>query len=85
MNRDQIRTTALDVLAGIAPESSTVELEDDVLLREQIDLDSMDVLNLLIGVHERLGVDIAEDEYARCETLGGLVAVFHEAAGRAQR
>lgn len=82
MTPDDVHAVALDVLAGIAPEAAGLELERDVPLREQVDLDSMDFLNLLIGVHERLGVDIAEDDYARCETLDGLVEAFVQAAAR---
>jgi acyl carrier protein len=80
VNPDDVHAIALDVLSGIAPESTGIELQGDVALREQIDLDSMDFLNLLIGVHERLAVDIAEDDYARCETLDGLVETFVRAA-----
>ena len=82
MNQVDVRATALDVLAGIAPESAGMELADDLPLREQVDLDSMDYLNFLIGIHERVGVEIPEDDYARCETLDGLLAVIAEAAAR---
>ena len=82
MTHDDVRASALEVLAGIAPESAGLALADDHPLREQVDLDSMDYLNFLIGVHERLGVEIPEDDYARCETLDGLLAVVAEAQAR---
>ncbi|MCC6535059.1 MAG: acyl carrier protein [Burkholderiales bacterium] len=43
-------------------------------LRDQLDLDSMDWLDVLVGLHERLKVDIPESDYARLVTLDDLVA-----------
>jgi len=43
----------LSVLTGIAPEVDADEITDDELLRDQVDLDSMDWLNFLIGIHKR--------------------------------
>ena len=83
MNGDDVRATALEVLAGIAPETAGAELADDVPLRDQVDLDSMDVLNLLLGVQERLGVEVAAQDAAQCETLDGLVGAFLAAAAAA--
>jgi acyl carrier protein len=45
------------------------ELQADRPLREQIDLDSMDWLNFLVALHERLQVEIPESDYARLATL----------------
>ena len=43
-------------------------------LREQIDLDSMDMLNLMIAIHETAGVDIPEADYPQLATLSGCVS-----------
>ncbi len=69
MDREQLKTLALDVLRGIAPEIEPGEIEPARSLRSQVDLDSMDWLNFLIGLHQRLGVDIPESDYARLVTL----------------
>jgi acyl carrier protein len=45
-----------------------------VNLRDQLDLDSMDALNFVIGLHEGFGVDIPESDYAKLTTLDGIVA-----------
>nr|MBP7659309.1 acyl carrier protein [Burkholderiaceae bacterium] len=42
-------------------------------LRSQVDLDSMDWLHFLVGLHERLGVEIPESDYARLVTLDNLL------------
>ena len=45
------------------------EVDPAVDLREQIHLDSMDILNLMIAVHEATGVEIPEADYAKMSTL----------------
>lgn len=74
MNEDEARTAILAVLGTIAPEADLSEIEPDVELRDQLDIDSMDFLNFAIGLHERTGVDIPEDDYALVATLDGCVA-----------
>ncbi|MCV7218728.1 acyl carrier protein [Mycobacterium crocinum] len=69
MAHNDIRGEILSVLTTIAPEVDADEISDDVLLRDQVDLDSMDWLNFLIGIHKRLQVDIPEADYQSLRTL----------------
>jgi acyl carrier protein len=71
--RDDIREEIMSVLTTIAPEVEADDIEDDVLLRDQVDLDSMDWLNVLIGIHKRLHVDIPESDYQSLRTLADLM------------
>jgi acyl carrier protein len=73
MTRDEIRAAVLEELSNIAPEVELEKVDPDADLREAIDLDSMDVLNLLIALHERLAIDIPEAEAKRLVTLNGAV------------
>ncbi len=73
MKANEIRSEVLSVLTGIAPEVDASEITDDELLRDQVDLDSMDWLNFLIGIHKRLNVEIPESDYASLRTLGDVV------------
>ncbi|MEK7738163.1 MAG: phosphopantetheine-binding protein [Pseudomonadota bacterium] len=63
----------LATLKNIAPELEESELIADRPLRHQVDLDSMDWLNFLIGLHTALQVEIPEADYARLVTLNDLV------------
>lgn len=74
MTPSEIRALALDILAGIAPESDLAALGDDEELRDVLDLDSMDFLNFITRLHEAIGADIPESDYARLATLEGVVA-----------
>ena len=71
MTRDEIRATVLRVLGEIAPEADLASLEPDVGFLEQLDLDSMDVLNFVVGLHAALGVEIPEADYPKLATLDG--------------
>ena len=70
---EDTRTVVLSVLTTIAPEIEPDEIRDDVLLRDQVDLDSMDWLSFLRGIHRRLHVDIPEADYASLRTLADVV------------
>jgi acyl carrier protein len=68
-----IRGEVLSVLTTLAPEVDAEDIRDDGLLRDQVDLDSMDWLNFLIGIHNRLHVTIPEKDYASLRTLTDIV------------
>jgi acyl carrier protein len=73
MNPDEIRQILVEELGNLAPEAdlATIPLEAD--LRESLDLDSMDFLNLVIALHKRLAIDIPERDYAELRTIGGAI------------
>lgn len=73
MNQQQLTATVIATLQSIAPEVNAGDLVADQPLRDQVDLDSMDWLNFLVGLHDRLKVDIPESDYARLRTLNQLV------------
>ena len=64
MNEEELRAAVIATLKTIAPEVEEGDLRPDRPLRNQVDLDSMDWLNFLIGLHEKLKVDIPEADYA---------------------
>ena len=78
MNEAEIRTVALSVLKSIAPEIEEDELRDDRPLRNQVDLDSMDWLNFLLGLHRELKVEIPEADYAHLDTLNDVTAYLRQ-------
>ncbi|QID18435.1 acyl carrier protein [Nitrogeniibacter mangrovi] len=69
----EIRSAILGLLARIAPEADLAELKGDVPIRRQIDLDSMDSLNVIAGLTERFGVDVPESDYGRLQTVDDMV------------
>ena len=73
MTREEVRAAMLRVLGEIAPEADLAALKPDVAFRDQLDLDSMDLLNVVIGLHAALGVEIPEADYSSLVTPAGCV------------
>lgn len=74
MTDDEAREVVATVLRGIAPEVDLAEVDLDATLQEELDLDSIDFLNLMTGVHERTGIDVPEADYGQLATLNGCIA-----------
>ncbi len=81
MTKDEIRRVVLEALKAVAPELEENSLEPDKSLRDQLDIDSMDFLNYVIGLHETLKIEIPEVDYPKLSTLGGAVAYIVEHLG----
>lgn len=79
MNEAQIREAVLAALVQVAPETDPTALAGDVSLTEQLDLDSLDHLNFIVGINERTGVEIPERDYPKLATIDGCVAYVQAA------
>jgi acyl carrier protein len=74
MTEAEARSLIEDVISAIAPEAAFATLGGQEDLREALDLDSMDFMNFVVGLHERTGADIPETDYPRLHTLDGVIA-----------
>jgi acyl carrier protein len=70
---EDLRGTIVRVLADVAPEADLATLRPDVAFRDQLDLDSMDILNFVVGLHAAVGVEIPETDYPKVATLDACV------------
>lgn len=68
------RESVIDAILAIAPEADFTRIDSAGSLRQQLDIDSFDFLNLLIDLHARLGVEIPEADYGKVDSLDALVA-----------
>jgi len=73
MKRDDLRATLIACLLDVAPEISGEEVEDDVDIRDELDLDSMDILRWVQGIHKALGIEIPEEDYGKIASLGDAI------------
>jgi acyl carrier protein len=73
MTEAEIRTAYLEELSKIAPDIDPETVGDDEHIQDDLELDSMDVLNLVTALHERTGVDIPERDYPRIATVASAV------------
>ena len=74
MTEQEMTAMVRQALARVAPETASADIGADVPLREECDLDSMDFLNFVIGLHKATGVEIPETDYPRLSTIAGAVA-----------
>lgn len=73
MTSNEIRDKVLHALGQIAPEADLSQLKPDRRIRDQLDIDSMDLLNFVIGLHKEFKVDIPEADYPKLATLNGCI------------
>jgi len=78
MDRETIRIRLLHALAVIAPESSGSPLNDKVSLQEQLDLDSVDMLNYVIQLQKDFQIEIPNNEYRKFITLEDAIAYLQK-------
>jgi acyl carrier protein len=74
MTSDEIRSTLLTCLTDVAPDLADEEIEDDADLRDELDLDSMDILRWVQGIHKALRVEIPEEDYGKIASLNDAIA-----------
>ncbi len=73
MTKDEIREVVLEILQEIAPDENLEDLQDDVSFREQLELDSMDFLDIVMSLRKRYRVQIPEDDYMNLASMNSTV------------
>ena len=82
MTEIQIKRAIFDGLRKIAPESEPEALLPDANLRKALDIDSYDFLNFLIGLSEKLGIEVPESDYGKIRSLKEMLGYFSERLGQ---
>lgn len=73
MTRDEIKDVILEIIADIDEEADFASLDADAPLRDQLDLDSMDFLDIVMELRKRYKLQIPEEEYPQLATLTSCV------------
>lgn len=68
------RDTVTEAIRAVAPELGDAELTDEAHLQQDLDLDSMDFLDVMTELSERTGLDIPESDYEQLATVGDCAA-----------
>ena len=74
MTPAEIREEVLDILRDIAPDEDLSQLDDDKRFREQLELDSMDFLDIVMELRKRHRIQIPEDNYVNLASMNSTVA-----------
>ena len=73
MTSEEIRDVILDILADIAPDEDLSDLKDDVAFREQLELDSMDFLDIVMELRKRYRIQVPEEDYGQLASMASTV------------
>ena len=73
MTRDAVRQAIIDILGDIAPDEDMSALKDDVALREQMDLDSMDFLDIVMELRKRFNIEVPESDYQELVSMASCI------------
>lgn len=74
MTDDELSDLVAKSLYAVAPDIEGEPIDPDKSFRAQFEIDSMDFLNFVIGLHQATGVEILERDYPDLQTLSGAVA-----------
>jgi len=80
MDNPQLKTLILEELGNIAPEIEPDQVPENEDMREALELDSMDFLNLVIAVSKRTQIAIPEADYSQVLSLNAMIAYLLKAA-----
>ncbi|MBC7429735.1 MAG: acyl carrier protein [Bacteriovorax sp.] len=69
----EVRTKVLDIIADIALDDDVTGIKDDVSLREQLDLDSMDFLDIVMELKKRHKIEVPQEDYPRLASMQSCV------------
>ncbi|RLA64518.1 MAG: acyl carrier protein [Epsilonproteobacteria bacterium] len=73
MNPQEVRTNVVDIIADIALDEDTSNLKGDVSLRDQLDLDSMDFLDIVMELKKRHKIEVPQEDFPKLATLDSCV------------
>jgi acyl carrier protein len=73
VERIAVRTAVLNIIADIAMDEDTSNLKDDVALREQLDLDSMDFLDIVMELKKKYKIEVPQEDFPKLATLSSCV------------
>lgn len=73
MSRDEIKDVLLEIIADIDEEADLASLDAETPLRDQLELDSMDFLDIVMELRKRYKLQIPEEEYSQLATLASCI------------
>ena len=74
MKAEEIRTMVIEVIHEIVPDEDLSNLKGDIRIRDQIEMDSMDFLDVVMELRKRYSIVVPEDDYMELSTLDSSVA-----------
>jgi len=73
MTKEEVRRAVVSILEDIAPDEDLSSIKDDVTLREQMDLDSMDFLDIVMELRKRFNIEVPESDYQELVSMDSCI------------
>ena len=73
MTREEVRRAVVNILQDIAPDEDLSSIKDDLTLREQMDLDSMDFLDIVMELRKRFNIEVPESDYQELVSMDSCI------------
>lgn len=73
MTAAELRASIIEILSDIAPDEEYDELKDDVSFRDQLGMDSMDMLDVVLGLRRKYKLPIPESDYPRLDSMNSTI------------
>ena len=73
MTAGEIREAILGILSDITPDEDLSNLKEEVPFREQLELDSMDFLDIVMELRKRYRIQVPEQDYGELASMAGTV------------
>jgi acyl carrier protein len=73
LSNEEVRAKVLDIIADIALDDDVTGIKDEVALREQLDLDSMDFLDIVMELKKRHKIEVPQEDYTRLASMQSCV------------
>ena len=74
MTKEEIKSVLMEIVAEIIPDEDLTNLKGDIPIREQVELDSMDFLDIIMELRKRYRIEVPEDDYVQLATIDSSVA-----------
>ncbi len=69
MSEQKVKNIILDIIRVVAPDADLSDVKSNVRLRDQLDLDSMDFLDIVMELRKRYKIEVPKEEYPQLESL----------------
>ena len=74
MTAQKVKSIVLDIMAVVSPDADLTDVKSDEPLRDQLDLDSMDFLDIVMELRKRYKIEVPKEDYGQLATLDSCVS-----------
>jgi acyl carrier protein len=73
MGDQRVKQIILEIIAAVAPDADLSNVKGELRLRDQLDMDSMDFLDIVMELRKRYKIEVPKEDYPLLATLDGCV------------